>query len=236
MADSKVGSCEASLLFGISALLKGIGFVLNAHFIGEAPKLLNRGEMAIRNHNTGFSLVELLIGMFIAVSLYAVAVGPTKAYVDKQKLQRCAENLRKLHLTLSLYANEHDGAFPERESVRSAADVLFLLVPKYTADTSLFVCPATGRTASGGRVDYACAVGLRKESRGDSLLLSDAQVNGESKAQGTKVFSETGGQGSNHGKAGGNLVFADGHLETIGCIAPRDLSLPDGAKLLNPMR
>ena len=128
--------------------------------------------MAVRNRNAGFSLVELLIGMFIAVSLYAVAVGPTKAYVEKQKLQRCAENLRKLHLTLTLYANEHDGAFPKSESISSAADALFLLVPKYTTDTSLFVCPATGRSASSDRVDYAYAMGLRKETDGDTLLIS----------------------------------------------------------------
>ena len=210
--------------------------MLNAHFTVRAPKLLNSGVMAVRNRNAGFSLVELLIGMFIAVSLYAVAVGPTKAYVEKQKLQRCAENLRRLHLTLALYANEHDGVFPHGDSVRSAADALFLLVPKYTTDTSLFVCPATGRAASSDRVDYAYVTGLRNDSGGDALLLSDAQVNGEAKAQGAKVFSDAEGPGSNHGKAGGNLLFADGHLETIGATAPRDLLLPDGAKLLNPTR
>ena len=192
--------------------------------------------MATRNRKSGFSLVELLITMLIAVSLYAAAVGPTKAYVEKQKFQRCAETLRKLHLTLSLYANEHDGDYPNLAGAGSADEVLSRLVPKYTTDTSLFVCPATGKAAN-GHADYACTMGLRKDANGDTPLLSDAQVDAEPKTRGAKIFADTeGGPGSNHGKAGGNLIFADGHVETIGPVAPRDFAMPPGTKLLNPKR
>ena len=192
--------------------------------------------MAIHRRKSGFSLVELLFAMLIAVSLYAVAVGPTKAYVEKQKLQRCAENLRKLHLTLSLYANEHDGEYPNVAGARSADEVLSLLVPKYTTDTSLFVCPAAG-TAASGHFDYAYAMGLRKDAADDVPLLSDAQANSDPKSRGTKIFADTeSGPGSNHGKAGGNLIFADGHVETIGSVAPRDFAMQPGSKLLNPKR
>ena len=192
--------------------------------------------MAILSRKSGFSLIELLIGMLIAVSLYAVAVGPTKAYVEKQKLQRCAENLRKLHMTLSLYANEHDGAYPNVAGARSADEALSPLVPKYTTDTSLFVCPATGRAAN-GHFDFAYTMGLRKDADSETLLLSDAQANDDPKTRGTKVFADTeSGPGSNHGKAGGNLIFADGHVETIGSAAPRDFAMPPGTKLLNPIR
>jgi prepilin-type processing-associated H-X9-DG protein len=51
------------------------------------------------------------------------------------------------------------------------------------------------------------------------------------------MFAESeGAPGGNHGKAGGNLVFTDGHIETIGSEAPRDFPMPPGAKLLNPAR
>lgn len=180
---------------------------------------------------SAFSLLELLIGMFIAVSLYAVAVGPTKAYVAKQKMQRCAENLRKLHLTLSLYANEHDGAYPHLAAAGDSGAALALLVPRYSSDTSLFVCPATGNHG-GKKFDYAYATGHRKDDGGDTLLLSDAQVDAAPKVRGAQVFSDTGtGPGANHGKAGGNLLFADGRVETIGTFTPRDLPVP---ALLNP--
>ena len=175
-------------------------------------------------------------GSRIAVSLYAVAVGPAKAYVEKQKLQRCAENLRKLHMSLSLYANEHDGAYPAAAGARDVGEVLSLLVPKYTADTSLFACPGAGKS-SNARGDFAYAMGLTKDAGGETLLLSDAQVNADEKRRGTNIFAGTeSGPGSNHGKAGGNVIFCDGHVETIGAIAPRDFALPPGARLLNPTR
>src|SRR6187397_865366 len=102
--------------------------------------------MAPLRQHSGFSLVELLVGMFIAVALYAMVVGPSRAYLQKQKLQRCAENLRKLHMVLSLYANEHDGAFPTADGASSSDDALANLVPRYTSDRSFFTCPATGHT------------------------------------------------------------------------------------------
>ena len=101
--------------------------------------------------------------------------------------------------------------------------------------------PARRRdTATGhgdGRADFAIVTGLRKDSpqSGPVLLASDAQVNAEPKLRGAKIFADADGtRGGNHGAAGGNLLFTDGHVETIGAVAPRDLSLPPGAKILNP--
>jgi prepilin-type processing-associated H-X9-DG protein len=69
------------------------------------------------------------------------------------------------------------------------------------------------------------------------LLASDAQVNAEPKQRGANIFADADGtRGGNHGTAGGNLLFTDGHVETVGAAAPRDLSLPPGAKILNPAR
>ena len=92
--------------------------------------------MVPRSQQSGFSFVEILFAMLIVVTLYAVVLGPSKEYVQKQKLLRCAENLRKLHLTLSLYANEHDGAYPATVGARSSDEVFSLLVPRYSTDKS----------------------------------------------------------------------------------------------------
>ena len=190
--------------------------------------------MVPSRQHSGFTIVELLVTMFIAVALYAMIAGPSREYLQRQKLQRCAENLRKLHLTLTLYANEHDGAFPAADGARSADDALAVLVPRYSSDRSFFSCPATGH--SGGQTDFAFVAGLRKDA-GTSLLASDAQVNADPKLRGVKMFTDSeGAPGGNHGKAGGNLLFTDGHVETIGTEAPRDLTPSRGAKLLNPAR
>jgi prepilin-type N-terminal cleavage/methylation domain-containing protein/prepilin-type processing-associated H-X9-DG protein len=184
--------------------------------------------------HAGFTLVELLVAMFIAVALYAVVAGPSGAQVQKQKLAKCAENLRKLHLALTLYANEHDGAFPAAAGARTSDEVFAGLVPRYTSDRSLFTCPATGH--SDGRADYAFIAGLRKDA-GVELIASDSQLNAEPKMRGARMFAdESGSRGGNHGNAGGNLLFTDGHAETVGTESPRDLSPPQGAQLLNPAR
>jgi len=184
--------------------------------------------MAPHSQQSGFSFVELLFAMLIVVTLYAVVLGPSKEYVQKQKLQRCAENLRKLHLTLSLYANEHDGAYPVTAGARSSDEVFSLLVPRYSTDNSLFACPGSGHAG------YAYVMGLGKETSGQTMLASDAQVNGDAKSEGVRIFSDTNGPGNNHGKAGGNILFVDGHVETSGLQATHDLRLPPGAMLLNP--
>ena len=183
---------------------------------------------------SAFAFVELLVVMFIVVVLYAVIVGPSREYLQRQKLARCAENLRKLHLTLTLYANEHDGAFPAADGARNSDEALTVLVPKYSSDRSIFSCPATGHT--GGQSDFAYVAGLRKDGP-VSLLASDAQVNVEPKRSGARIFADAEGtRGGNHGKTGGNLIFTDGHAETISIAAPRDLSPPPGTKLLNPAK
>lgn len=189
-------------------------------------------EMTRRPDQHGFTFVEILVSMMVVVVLYALAVGPGRQKVQQQKLQLCAENLRKLHLTLSLYANEHDSAYPRGSGANSADDVLTVLVPRYTSDRSFFSCPATGH--ADGKLDFAYVAGLNKDS-GDTLLASDAQVDNGPKPKGARIFADKqGSRGGNHGEAGGNLLFADGHAETIGTSTPRDLALPSKTRLLNP--
>lgn len=190
------------------------------------------GKMTRRPQQRGFTFVEILVSMVIVVVLYALAAGPAQQKARQQKLQLCAENLRRLHLTLALYANEHDGAYPRGSGANSADDVLSVLVPRYTSDRSFFSCPATGH--SDGRLDFAYVAGLNRDS-GDTLLASDEQVDTTPKTKGAQIFADSEStRGGNHGAAGGNLLFADGHVETVGTTTPRDLPLPNRARLLNP--
>lgn len=183
--------------------------------------------MRDRSRKSGFSLVELLIGMFLALILYSVTLGPTKEYLNAKKLQGCAENLRKLHMSLTLYANEHDGAFPGVPGARTANEALAPLVPQYSSDTSLFTCPAPGQSG------YAYVMGLRKDVDGGTMLASDAQVNPGPKQKGEAIFpGKEKGPAAKHGQ--GNVLFVDGHVEAFGDTAPRDLPLPQGAQVLNP--
>ena len=99
---------------------------------------------------TAFALVELLVAMHTVVVLPAVVAGPGRESLQRQKLARSAEILRKLHLTLTFDANEHDGAFPAAERVVNSDAAL---VPRYSSERSIFACPAAGHT--GRQFDFA---------------------------------------------------------------------------------
>ena len=66
-------------------------------------------------------------------------------------------------------------------------------------------------------------------------LMSDRQVDTQSKAMGQSVFSSTGKPpGNNHEKSGGNVLFSDGHVQPTPPNAAFSLGLTQGVVLLNP--
>ena len=189
----------------------------------------------------GFSLVELLVVMAIVLVLYAAIYGPSSASGQAKRRAQCVRQLQQMHQMLTLFAGEHDGAFPAARGSTSEG-ALSQLVPLYTTDTSVFICPGSGHAALPGaqpfvdrRISYAYCAGLRRDADPAALLVADALADTRPKLVGDTLFSTTGAApGHNHRTAGGNILFVDGHVETPGAIAPRALPLPPGATLLNP--
>jgi prepilin-type processing-associated H-X9-DG protein len=159
--------------------------------------------------------------MVIVVSLYAVVFGPSEATKRKREMAQCAENLRKLHLTMGLYASEHDGAYPVVSGARRTEDAFRVLAPQYTTDATFLACPVKG----GG---YSYVMGLKKD--GEITLLAADRLTGNRLLKGAAIFAKD----ANHGEHGGNLLFTDGHVETSANAAPNDVRIPAGAILLQP--
>jgi prepilin-type processing-associated H-X9-DG protein len=68
-----------------------------------------------------------------------------------------------------------------------------------------------------------------------AVLMSDRQVDTNSKIAGDFAFSTTGkSPGNNHHKFGGNFLFGDGHQELTPPKVPFALPVPPGIVLLNP--
>lgn len=196
--------------------------------------------MHSRNH--GFSLVELLIVMALVTCAYAFMFGSGTAWSQGRARAHCAQQLQAMHTALSLYAAEHEGSFPTTDA-RTSEPALSLLVPLYTTNTTIFICPGSKHSALPGaqpfadrRCSYAYVAGLKRDAAPDQMLASDAQVNTGAKVTGEPLFSTTGkGPGSNHRGFGGSVLFVDGHVEIQdSALAPRDFALPSGAQLLNP--
>ncbi|HMG04719.1 MAG TPA: type II secretion system protein [Chthoniobacterales bacterium] len=194
-------------------------------------------------HTTrGFSLIELLFSVAIIMVLYLIMLGPGSKYGQARRKAVCAVNLAQMHMSLSLFAAEHDGAYPIVPGATSSEAPLSELVPKYTTDTNIFICPGSKDAALPGaqpfaerRISYAYYMGLRRDSPPDAPLVSDEQCDVHAKRKGDAVFSNSGkGPGNNHRGYGGNVLFVDGHVETGDAIAAHDLAIPAGVVLLNP--
>jgi prepilin-type N-terminal cleavage/methylation domain-containing protein len=190
--------------------------------------------------SAAFSLIELLI--VVAVMLVLTAFywnhGPSKRDLA---LTACRQNLEKIYLAMEIYARDNAEKFPVFTNAVTSEDALALLVPHYTSDTSIFICPSSGgsplpdgKSFRDWKISYAYYMG-RRDTEADTALMSDQQVNTSSKNAGDAVFSTTGKPpGNNHGKGGGNLLTCSGGVVSSAGDAPFSLNVTPPVVLLNP--
>lgn len=189
----------------------------------------------------GFSLIEMLVSVALMLIIFTMMYGFGSKKNQLNQKRRCESNLQKLFISFQIYANEQHSIFPVVTNARMAEEALDGLVPRYTADTALFICPgskddplAAGESLRKGRISYSYYMG-RKPADADSVLLTDKQVNTEPKQAGDPLFSANGKKpGNNHHQYGGNLMFTDGSVRTSPAAAAFDLPLHTNVVLLNP--
>jgi prepilin-type N-terminal cleavage/methylation domain-containing protein/prepilin-type processing-associated H-X9-DG protein len=211
---------------------------------GSSPeaRLFSVGPVVSRPE-AAFSLLEMLITVALILILTTMYWGGSSA--DRQKAQRanCRKNLQTLYISMDIYATEHGGKYPVVTGARTSEEALDPLVPRYTADTSIFICPASkdsslasGEPIAKRRISYAYYMG-RRPGDAQEVLMTDRQVDALSKTNGQLMFSDSGkAPGNNHRKAGGSLLFCDGHAESSPVLAPFSIVLTQGIVLLNPKR
>ncbi|HWI59233.1 MAG TPA: type II secretion system protein [Bacillota bacterium] len=191
--------------------------------------------------SAGFSLIELLVTMVIIIILATLYWSPNSGNRQSQLKTACQKNLQKVYVAMEIYANENAGRFPVAAGPRNSEQALDVLVPRYTSDTSAFICPGSrdgalpaGESFLKGKISYAYYMGYGLADA-QQVLMTDKQVDTQSKAVGQPLFSTTGKPpGNNHRKYGGNLLFCDGHIDMSPAQAPVSLVLTQGVVLLNP--
>jgi prepilin-type N-terminal cleavage/methylation domain-containing protein/prepilin-type processing-associated H-X9-DG protein len=190
----------------------------------------------------GFSMIELLAVAAILLLVFVLYWGPTTSRNREREAQKdCQTHLQKIYMAMDIYANDHGRSFPILTGAVTSAEALDALVPRYTVDTAVFVCPGSkDRPLSAGesfrqhKISYAYYMG-RRAAEAQQVLMSDQQVDTRAKAAGEYAFSNTGKPpGNNHDKRGGNLLFCDGRTEATPPCLPFPLMLTQGVVLLNP--
>jgi hypothetical protein len=154
----------------------------------------------VKPRQTGaFSYIELLISTAMIMIFYVVSFGAGSKFGQTKRKATCAVNLRQMQMSLALFANEHDGAYPVQAGATSSEGPLSELVPRYTSDTSLFICPGSKHKALPGaqpfahrHISYAYYMGLRQDAPPGTPLISDAQVDLHAKREGDPLFSPSG--------------------------------------------
>jgi prepilin-type processing-associated H-X9-DG protein len=189
----------------------------------------------------GLSLVELLVVMALIIILTTMMWGFGSESRQHAAQRDCRQNLEKIFVALQIYANDFSGRLPADTNALTSEEPLSLLVPRYTVDTSIFICPGgkdsplpSGVSFAGRKISYAYYMG---QHLGDAQqpLMSDQQINTLPKKTGDPVFSTTGkAPGNNHHKYGGNFLFGDGHAELSPPPLAFSLVTTQGVVLLNP--
>jgi len=190
---------------------------------------------------SAFSLIELLVTLALLCIMSAMLYGFGSSSHQRSQQKLCADNLQKIYLSLQIYANDFKGALPQNTNATTSETVLEVLVPKYTADTSIFICPGgrdsqipSGEPLRNYKISYAYFMGRRLDGPPDPLM-SDRQINTEPKRAGEMVFSSNGKPpGNNHHKYGGNFLMGDGSVQFSPAQLTFSLAGASGVVLLNP--
>ena len=189
-----------------------------------------------------FSLIELMVVIGIIAVLSAMMYSFASGRHQRTQKELCSDNLLKIYVSLQIYANDSRGRLPQSTNAQTSEDVLNVLVPKYSADTSIFICPGgrdsdfpSGDSLRQHKISYAYYMGRRLDDPPATTLMSDRQVNTAWKTNGDCVFSLDGKPpGNNHHKFGGNFLFCDGSVQSSTAQLAFSIPSTPGVVLLNP--
>jgi prepilin-type N-terminal cleavage/methylation domain-containing protein len=189
----------------------------------------------------GFSLVEMLITLAIILVLMTMMYGFSSRSNQIEQKKACQKNMQVMYVALEIFATDHAEAFPFKSGSKTSEEPLSLLIPRYTTDSSSFICPGSrdkklpqGENFGGRRISYAYFMGRRVDD-GRELLMTDRQVDTGPKAVKQPIFSQNGRPpGNNHHRYGGNYLFCDGSMEKGPALATIPVVLSTNVVLLNP--
>jgi prepilin-type N-terminal cleavage/methylation domain-containing protein/prepilin-type processing-associated H-X9-DG protein len=192
--------------------------------------------------HAGFSLLELLIVVALIVVLFTLYWSGGSRSFQARQLVNCEKNLQNIYVALKTYSIDNHSELPALTNALTSEPALSLLIPRYTTGTEFFICPGgkdstlpEAKPFAERTISYAYYMGRKMDDGADQALMSDRQVDTNSKLPGQPLFSPDGKKpGNNHNKYGGNILFCDGGVQKSPANSSFSLTNAPGIILLNP--
>jgi len=165
----------------------------------------------------GFTLVELLVVMFIIsllISLFAPALHST---MERGRRVRCMNNLREIGTGFNMYANDHSGQLPTVEPVPSIPvgtppwpTLAETLLPYLQNQTNIFRCPSDSQRFAVEGLSYESAYAFL----GDMIDRPTIHKYAIDSPVAALAYDFDNPHLAAGGSLGKNILYADGHVKS----------------------
>ncbi len=179
----------------------------------KSPGMIHESRSTIH----AFTLVELLVVMFIISLLISLFMPTLRSAMERGRRVRCMNNLREIGVGFNMYANDHESKLPTVEPVPSVPvgsppwpTLAETLLPYLQNQTNVFKCPSDATRFPVEGLSYESAYAFLGDLI-DRPTIHNYTIDSPIAALAYDFDTPHLAAGGDLGK---NILYADGHVKS----------------------